>query len=245
MTPAPSVEQPRVLPYDLAFQDADFEQTHFPAIQAEAEQRAIDSSDAERFLQLHSVGGILRSALVESEDTAVAQFGPLLFQAYHFWRFGKRVHELAEPLFRHLVSADLSIGSWQLLPPAPSGYLSFPRHLLWARIGAEATPEAVDGLFWTMVGADDPALPPFARIDVLLVLGLRPGRPGFSVAEVGAHPGDEPHGHWGDAQARSEPQLDFANVLPGGELQQLHALETGGEVLKLVSRAFWYQSVHG
>jgi hypothetical protein len=50
---------------------------------------------------------------------------------------------------------------------------------------------------------------------------------------------EQPPGHWGDAQMRTNPP-DFANVLPGGELQKLHALDTTGEVWKLISRVFWY-----
>ena len=35
---------------------------------------------------------------------------------------------------------------------------------------------------------------------------------------------------------------DFSSQLPGGELDQLHALETSGEVLKLLARFFAYVS---
>ena len=67
-----------------------------------------------------------------------------------------------------------------------------------------------------------------------------PGRPGFSVAPLSMEL-EQPAGHWGDAQMRGDT-TDFANVLPGGELQGLHALESTGEVWKLVSRVFWYHA---
>jgi hypothetical protein len=227
-------------PYDTAFQDTAFETQHFPDIRAEAEQRAISTADPEQFLELSSVGAILRTALVESDQPAVTQFGPLLHQAYHFWLFGKNVYDIDEPLFRQL-TGDLPVaGARPLVPPAPAGYLALPRNLLWARIADDAVPEAIDGFFWTMLGEGDPRLPPFARLDVLLVLGLRPGRPGFSIAEVSALLADEPAEHWADARAREEPQQDFANILPGGEIQQLRAIETRGEVLKFIARAFGY-----
>src|SRR5690606_41247286 len=64
-------------------------------------------------------------------------------------------------------------------------------------------PEPVDGFFWTMKGAAAGS-GSTARVDVLLALGLRLGRPGFSVIPVG-----EPlHGRslvtWASAKARPE-----------------------------------------
>ncbi len=225
-----------MLPYDLAFQDPAFEAQHFPAIRDEIQRRAIEARDAQQFLQLQHVGAILRTALVESDETAAAQFGPLLFQAYQYWQQDKPLYQLDEALFRHLVGQLVPIGAWSLQPPAPAGYLQFPRNLLWARIDEDATPEAVDGLFWSVGAAAQ-------TLEVLLVLGLVAGRPGFSIAEVSAT--TEPGlGHWGDVQMRAQGTEDFANILPGGELQRLHALQTSGEVLKLVSRVFWYIAQH-
>jgi hypothetical protein len=235
-------EPTRVLPYDLAFSDPSYEERHFPAMRAEVRQRNIDATAMQQFLQLHNVGVILRTVLVDSEQTAVSQFGPLLFQAYHFWQHGWPVYELDESLFRALVGEPGAVGAWSWQAPAPAGYLQMPRHLLWARIDERATPEAVDGLFWTMAGPH-PESWRYERIEVLLVLGLVSGRPGFSIAQVSGAPDAEPGGHWGDAQMRTEG-TDFGNMLPGGELQRLHALQTAGEVLKLVSRAFWYHAQH-
>jgi hypothetical protein len=224
----------RPLPYDLAFANADFEHAHFPAIQAEAARLGGDPSTPEQFLQLPGVAAILRSTLVEENATDVEQFGPLLFQAFHFWRFGKCVFELDEAVLRYLLAQSLELEPWELRAPAVSGYLRLPRHIMWARIHEDAAAEAVDGLFWTQIGR---------RLETLLILGLLPGRPGFSVAHVMGDTGQVPDQHWGNVQVR-ETQPDFANVLPGGELQHLHAIETMGEVLKLVARIFWYIAQH-
>jgi hypothetical protein len=86
-------------------------------------------------------------------------------------------------------------------------------------------------------------VPPFPRLDLLVVLGMIARRPGFSIAELSIELPDEPQGHWGDAQARDSGK-DFANILPGGELKNYHGIETSGEVLKLVSRCFWYMAQH-
>jgi hypothetical protein len=226
----------RTFPYDLVF-DSSFEEEHFTDISAEAEQRGITTWEPEQFLLLRAVADPLRSALAGEEASGVEQFAPLLFQGYHYWRYEKHQYVVTEPLFRFLVG-DLHIGEWEQVPLAPAGYVQFPRNLLWARIDETAAPEAVDGFFWTMVGTSDPLVPPVARADLLVVLGVLPGRPGFSVIPLSVSL-SEPQGHWGDEQARDNGQ-DFANNLPGGELQQLHALETTGEVWKLISRVFWY-----
>src|SRR5262245_21329326 len=123
-----STERPT--PYDLVF-DEEFETRHFDAIRSEAEQRAAVTWHPEQFLLLHAVGKPLRSALTTHDSTAVEQFGPLLFQAYNFWRFGKQRFTLSKPLFRLLLGELPAIGPWEMMPLAPAGYLQLPRNLLW------------------------------------------------------------------------------------------------------------------
>ena len=232
----------RLLPYDLVFSDDAFETTHFPEIRAEAEHSGARTADPIRFFHLPAVAPLLRETVTESEHSAVEEFGPLLFQGYHFWRFGKEVFAFDEPFVRDLLSPTRTIGTWELLPPRPAGYLQLPRNLVWARIAEDAPAEAIDGVFWTMVGAADPMVPPFARLDAVVVLGMMEGRPGFSIAEVQVPLEDLP-AHWGDAYAR-ETGVDFANILPGGELNRYLGIETTGEILKLMSRCFWFLAQH-
>ena len=78
----------------------------------------------------------------------------------------------------------------------------------------------------------------------LFVLGLMPGRPGFSVMEVSsAHAESEPVSI-AELTARSAGE-DFANVLPGGDLQGHFALTNTAEALKLAARCFWQLSPRG
>jgi hypothetical protein len=148
-----------------------------------------------------------------------------------------------ESLARRLLAAPPAVGPWAMLPPHPAGYLQLPRNLLWARVAATEPPEPVDGIFWTMIGAADPTQPPYARLDLLVALGLRPGRPGLSVIDIGEELEAGGAGHWADVAGRPEGE-DFANLLPGGELQQWHGLATRGEVLRLVSLLFWHVTMH-
>jgi hypothetical protein len=233
---------PRVSPYQVVFAGAPFETEHFPAIQVEAEERGADAANPSQFLLLGSVGRILRELLpADSPGAAVEQYGKLLFQGYHFWRFGRRTFSLELPVIRHLVESSPRLGDWEMTSPHPAGYVQLPANLFWATITEPGPPEPVDGLFWTMIGQEDPAAPPFARLDVLLPLGVRPGRPGFSVVGVGTDLGPRPPGHEGEVNVRPDGR-DFANVLPGGEIEGLYALVTEAEALKLVSLVFWYMA---
>ncbi len=242
----------RATPYELVFGEGAFESEHFPAIQAEAQERGVDATDPERFVMLASVGALLRELPAEGGGAAALQeLGLLLFQGYHFWRFGRRVYVVERGLARRLLARPPAVGEWELTPPHPAAYLQLPRSLLWARIAETAPAEPVDGLFWTMAGRADPAAPPYARLEALLALGLRSDRPGLSVVAVSA-PLRGGSGHWADVRARDVATgatgvpgtADFANVLPGGELGGLHSLVNEAEVLKLISLVFWHAATY-
>ncbi len=232
-------------PYELVFGSALFEADRFPAIRAEAEARGVATEIPERFLLLGTVGALLQELLPESAGAAeFSRHGTLLYQAYHFWLHGKRHCHLTEGEARELVERPPEPARWHLDPPIPAGYLQLPRHLFWARIEEGATPEPVDGFFWTVAGAVDVKEPVARRLELLLPLGLFPGRPGFStiVIETPIDRGDaDPRA---DDEARQGGQ-DFANILPGGELQGWYGLITELEVLKLVSRTFQTIESHG
>jgi hypothetical protein len=229
----------RPTPYELVFGDAAFEAAWFPSIREEAETRGVDDLDPDRFVLLGRVGRLLRELVPEEAGTeAYRELGLVVFQAYHFWRLGRRVYVVDEPLARWLLDAPHEVGAWEMTPPYPAGYLQLPRNLLWARVEEAERPEPVDGFFWTMVGEEDPATPPYRRVDALLVLGVREGRPGFSVIPVGAEVGEGP-GHWAESVARAEGP-DFASDLPGGAEARLYTVANEIEALKLVSLAFWY-----
>ncbi len=242
--------EPRATPYELVFGVGPFESEHFPAIQEEARERAVDVSDPERFVMLAAVGRLLRELPPEDAGSgALLELGLLLFHGYHSWLFGRRLYVVERPLAKRLLAAPPAIGEWELTPPHPAGYVQLPRNLVWSRVGEGAPGEPVDGFFWTMVGRDDPATPPYRRLDLLLALGLRSDRPGLSVVPVGAALPGAP-GHWADLRARSDEGgagaggFDFANVLPGGELGGLHSLVNEAEVLKLASLLFWHATAH-
>lgn len=249
----------RETPYDLVFRQGriDFEGDRFPAIRAEADRRDVPLDDPERFVMLGSVGSLMRDMLLEEEATddagelwqalppgAVAQMGALLYHAFRFHEAGARVHALDERAARELAAAPAAnapaaepggaavSGTHAEEPrgtgpiaPAEAGYVQLPRNLFWARPDEAGAAEPLDGFFWT-IGR---------RFDVLLALGVRPRRPGFTVVPVGIelHAPGVPH-DWTERKARSEGD-DFANILPGGELNELLGITSAAEALRLAA----------
>lgn len=234
----------RPTPWDVVFGDDVFETELFPAIEHEAQERGIDPRTLDSFLLLSNAAALLKGLSPDAAEMAggpgdlppldaVRRYGPLVFHAFHFWHHGRLVVGLDEASTRRIVASRQAIGEWRLASPAPAGYLQLPRNLLWSRVDEDAQAEPADGFFWTIVEPDGSG--PLTTA-LLLVLGLRADRPGFSVVDA-MSPLPEPLGHWGDFDARVDGE-DFANILPGGELSNLYGLVNVAELFKLASRAF-------
>ena len=230
-------------PYTLVFGADDMDDRLFPPIAEEAEARSQPMSDPDRFLFLSSVGKLLQAiagtepykAGEEPEaqrSEIIRQYGRLLFHAFHYWRAGRRSAEIGEETLRWLLDEVTSVGEWRLRPPHDSGYLRLPRNLVWAAPAPNLQPEPADGFFWSYVERDDqPDL-----LHVLLALGVRPDRPGFSVVPATGALDAEPH--WADVDARPDG-TDFETTLPGGEMDRLYSIQSAAELLKLASLVFW------
>jgi hypothetical protein len=225
----------RITPWDLIFGPPGFDAAHFELI---AEQAALQRSlSATELYMLPAAGTLLRELMPETDAAGqhrelVAQASALLFHAFRYWLHGRRTWELDAAATRRLLDEATATGAVQ--PPAPAGYVQLPRNLLWARVVEDAAAEPVDGFFWSAPSAAEGAGVP--RIDLLLVLGVRRGRPGVSIVDVSVEGADALQ-QWADVQARPDGD-DFANILPGGELQQYRGLTTRTEALKLAARCF-------
>jgi hypothetical protein len=106
-------------------------------------------------------------------------------------------------------------------------YVQLPQHLVWM-VGGESGadhPESVDGFFLTVARG---------RIAVLLAVGLRPDRPGFTVVDLPIRPAGELSGWLDQAMRRDGP--DFSSSMPGAELEGLVEIRMAGEAYKLVAR---------
>lgn len=225
----------RPSPYHLVFGAESVDDTLFPPIAEEAAAREQPLDDPDRFLFLTSVGRLLQAIAGDPDQPdageAFKQHGRLLFHAFHHWRAGRVEVELGEDRLRALLDDPPTVGDWALTAPAPAGYLRLPRNLVWAAPGPGLRPEAADGIFWACFPGDDGP----AALHLLMALGVRADRPGFSVVTASGVTDDEPH--WADLDARPGGQ-DFATTLPGGELDRLYSIETAGELLRLASLCF-------
>jgi len=217
----------RVTPYELALPGRGFVDRHFPAIAEEVEARGADPGDPGAFVLLAAAGAALKEIRGESEDAAlIHQHGLLLFHGWHLWRAGEPLFLLRESLARRVLGEDPVVPGWTVPPEPLAGYVQLPQHLVWIRQGEGERPESVDGFFWASSSGD--------TLSLLYISGVIRDRPGFSVIPLPALPRGE-LGRWADVRVREDGE-DFATTLPGGELEGLRSLETGGEAVKLAAR---------
>ncbi len=230
----------RITPYERILEP--LEQHEFPAIRDEAASRGTDIKRRDQFLLLASVGATMQELISDDAPAeATDEYAELLFHAFHFWAFGRRLYAFERDAAESLLAPHLDLGHWILAAP-PSCYLQLPNQLVWARVAAEAAYEPVDGCF-VFVDETLPAPDAGAHLRILLLLGVRPDRPGVSLvsyrtdldprtaAAHAAHP-------W---RAEGSP---FANTIPGGERMGFHSISTTSELEGFVLRALWYLDTH-
>ena len=234
----PIIAQPRLTPYELVFTER-FEGEVFPEIDADAQQTGSDPSDPDAFQLLAAVGAAVREVVPEDAPAdALKQYRALLYHAFNLWRMGKRLYVVEPSVARYLIEPAPEQDAWDLALPHPSAYLQLPANLFWGSIAPDATPEPVDGFFVTSSEGIDPLGKPFLRLALLVVMGIRRNRAGFSVIPVDTEAGPGIPPPW--LAPGREDGSDFQSILPGGELSGLYSILTSGEVLKLVSRLLWY-----
>jgi hypothetical protein len=231
---------PLVTPYELVFGEGGFEERVFPNIHAEAESQAEDPARRDRFGFLSIAADAIRD-VVPADATAdiLEEYRLLFYHGFNFWRFGRRLYVLEPATARYLVEAAPKLAGWELKLPYPSVYVQLPPRLFWASIAVDAPPEPVDGFFAVQSQGVDPLGPGFSDLQVLMVLGVRRDRAGFSVIPFDTEVGPGIPADWAEAPGR-EDGADFDNILPGGEMAGLYSILTNTEALKLLSRALWY-----
>jgi hypothetical protein len=230
----------RLTPYELVFAAPDFPERVFPTLRDDAQLLGLDPLEPDEFQRIPSLASVLRE-LVPPEATAEAleQYQALLFHAFNFWRAGEPAYLVERAVARYLVEAAPTPAGWELALPHSSLYLQLPTNLFWGSITPESTPEPVDGLFVASARGTDGLGKPFRRVDLLVVLGIRRDRAGFSIIPFSTETGPGIAAAWAEAAGR-EGGTDFENILPGGEIEGLYSILTAVEVLKLLGRVLWY-----
>jgi hypothetical protein len=134
------------------------------------------------------------------------------------------------PVARSLIESPPDLVAGPLRAAHRAYYLELPRNLFWADVTEAGPPEPVEGLFLRL-DPDD-----FSReADLLLILGMRQERQGFSAAALAAR--------LEEARQLEEPDA-FRSDIPGAELADLYSLRRYSEVVSLALRLLWYLEVY-
>lgn len=258
---APRDDRPRLSPYEMLFPEASFPDDRFPAIGEEARERGVDTANPAAFVMLGAVQGILADLRTDDAGAETAHdHGAVLHFAYRMWRAGPTVTPVSADTVRELLAApsgkpDPLDRDWTAALSEQAGYFRLPRHLLWLEEGEAGEPgnltapeppgphatepagytgtpnaqhpppESVDGLFW--------AADRTGAINLALVTGVRPDRPGYGFVPLPPQPLSALP-EWAAGPAR-EGGGDFTTSLPGAELDGLLGIRTPAEVFKLAA----------
>lgn len=215
----------RLTPYEIALPDEARMAALASAVSHEAAARGADPTLPEAFVSLDAVGAFLVE--LHGEDAprvALLEYGALTYHALRFQAEGRPLYLLGTEEARRLVD-----GAPDAHPsvPARAGYLQLPQHLFWTG-GETGPPESIDGMFWS-VSSDD-------HLHVMPITGLRPDRAGFGMLAVPGAPLGHAQG-WLSTPMRDDSE-DYSSTMPGAAIDRLYAIETAGEVLKLLARFF-------
>ena len=216
----------RLTPYELAFGDLDVARERFRGLEREARERGLDLAEPARLPALGAAAVVLGElGRDEAGPAEVRQRGLLLFHAFWLWRAGETLHLVGTDSARAVVEGRVPVERAGELPAA-AGYVQLPQHLFWTEAPEGDAPESLDGFFWAAPGDG-------SRLFVLLVSGVRPDRPGFSVVPVPPSHLDEARVWLGASMRPDAP--DFESHMPGADLEGLYELRTAGEGLKLAA----------
>jgi hypothetical protein len=217
----------RITPYEVAFGEERYPEQDFPALADESDRRSMSTWRYDHFTQLERVAALLDQVLPENaEPAAVDQYVRILYHCYHFWSAGCPVYAFEAPVLRSLIERPPDLREWPFRAPAPSLYVELPKNLFWAQVTESGPPEPVEGMF-----AAREADRPGAEANILVVLGLRSDRPGFSVADLRLDPGQ--------ARQLDEP-AEFESDIPGAEQAGLYSLQRYSEAATTALRTLWY-----
>lgn len=192
----------------------------FDNLKRAAEAAGRDPRDRAEFARLPETQRLLGrlGAVPEAPEAYLA----LLHAAYRFWDAGSVVVAPA----RAAIEPVLEPAAAPAVPPSvPEGacYLQLPASWFWTQADDRGPFEPLDGCFLAVA-------PSGREIDIVAVLGLRPGRAGFTQVALQVPPADF-------LAARLEPRPPFAPLMEGGAAGGFRSVATVGELLILVSLA--------
>lgn len=217
----------RRTPYEMLFGGGRLAESRFGAIRDEAREAGVDTARRDRFAQLHAVSELLRDLVPEgAEPTSLDRYLGIVHHCFLFWQGGCRYYAFDQAAVRSITSDAPDLTDWSPRTDHPALYIEMPENLCWAAVVEGEPPEPVEGMFVSpRIGRLSGA------VDILMVLGIRPNRPGFSITELTAN--------LEMASVIAEPDA-FASEIPGAYLADLYSLQRPGQVALLLSRMLWY-----
>ncbi len=221
----------RLTPFEMVFGVQRLAEEEFPAIAGEARARTIAAERLSEFAQLQRVVNLLQRLLPEDvEPAAFERYIDVTYHCFHFWDAGCPLLVAEPALISNLIESPPDLRDWTVRSAHPSHYFQLPKNLFWAEAVENTPPEPVEGIF-LKVDPEDPA----REARLLLILGMRPQRLGFSAAGLAAD--------LGEVRDLVEP-VAFHSDLPGAALANLYSLSRNSEALLLVLRLLWYLDVY-
>ncbi len=206
----------RTHPFDMVF--TELAETFFPRIRTEAPDASVDLATLARLPTAQQLLRDLGSPeLAEADPQAITEYLVLLFAAYRYWAAGK--HTLLVDRDKLEVAIDGGSTGTPVLEH-DACYLVFPERWYWATIGDNQPHEPLDGMFVVRAKSQ-------AELTVAAILGLRPGRDGFSQITVTG---------LADAAAAAASDMrdpPFAPTMDGGAQAGFRSVTTEGELLHL------------
>ncbi len=209
----------RLHPFDHAF--AQLTKTEFAAIRAQAPEETTDLATMAGLPSVHDLVQDVSKDLAVPNPRAADEYLAILFAAYRFWRAGEHTFSVDRKV---LANAIANPPATALNVPHDACYLQLPERWFWGTIGDDHPHEPLDGMF--VVGAT--TQPQFT---VVAVLGLRPGRDGFSQVTVSSSVADVLAA---ESTMRAPP---FAAVMDGGAEVGFQSVTSEGELLHLAHLA--------
>jgi hypothetical protein len=201
----------RPAPFDLVF--GRLAEDRFPAVRDALRTAGVDVLDRDAFLMQRAVVEAVRELLPEEGlGEGIGELAALVHHGWLLWEAGLPTISLGPEALDRLL-AESPRGEPD---PAPR-YVQLPPMCVWAEAIPGEPPEPMDGCFVHLTPAGE------AR--VLGILGLHPGRDGFTVVEVqGQRPG---------RLVRPDGTAAWSPTLPGGGTAGLYSLAGGEELLEL------------
>jgi hypothetical protein len=207
-------------PFDMVF--SHFADDTFPEIRAAAAEPAMDVTAVAKLPAFQRLLAEVGSPdLAEQDPEAAGEYLVLLFVAYRYWLAG--THTVS--VDRGKLDAAIVRGPRDAADvPHDACYVALPEHWCWATIGDNQPHEPVDGMFVVISRAG-------AEITIAAILGLRPGREGFSQVTVTSSVDDL---LTASKTVRDPP---FAPVMEGGGEAGFKSVVSRGELLLLAHLA--------